>query len=140
MSSTEYHHDDGDGYVTELISTETQTAEVSGHLPYRVFRVSLSDGQLTNDGTDTETATVKVVDGLEVARGTTPSNATVLDYNGDVTLTIDGAAVTRTASSGVATVDVTTEKAAGSTIEVGAVGLDGVPAESDSAVIEVVSA
>jgi len=140
MSSTEYQHNDGDDYVTELVNTDTQTAEITGHIPHRHLHVSLADGQVANDGTNTETVTVAVVDGLEIARGTVPSEATVLDYDGDVTLSVDSAEMTKTLTGGSVSFDVTTEKPAGSTIEIVAETLADHPAESDSATIEVVSA
>lgn len=136
MSSTEYTHGAGDEYVTEEVTTETQTAEVYGHLPYHVFRVSLVDGSLVNDGTDTETVTVKVVNGLDVARGDDP---TVLDYDDDVTLSVDGQQTTKILTSGSVEFDLTTDKSAGSEIEIVAESLADHPAESDSATIEVVS-
>ncbi len=140
MSSTEYQHSDGDDYVTENVTTDVQTAEMYGHLPYRVLKLGTFDGQLTNDGTDTEMLTVEVVDGLEVAKGTDPGNATVLDYDGDVALSIDGAETTKTLSNGTVSFELTTEKSAGSTIEIVAETLADHPAESDSATIEVIQA
>lgn len=136
MSSTEYTHNDGDDYVTELVTTDAQTAEVYGHLPYRVLQVGVSDSQLTNDGTDTETVTVEVVSGLDVARGDDP---TVLDYDGDVTISIDGNETTKALTNGTVAFDLTTDKPAGSEIEIVAKSLADHPAESDSATIEVVS-
>jgi len=137
---TEYKHNNGDDYVTELIHTETQTAEVYAHIPYRHLRISLSDSNLINDGSDTVTLTITVVDGLEVARGTAPENASVLDYDGDVTLFVDGGELIKTLTNGSVAFDITTEKSAGSTIEVVGKSLADNPAESDSATIEVVSA
>jgi len=136
MSSTEYIHNNGDGYVTELTHTESQTAETYGHIPYRQLCVSLSDGQIPNDATATETVTVKVVSGLDVARGDPP---TVLDYNGDVTLSVDGQQITKNLTNGKVTFDLSTTKSAGAEIEVVAESLANHPATSDSATIEVVS-
>jgi len=137
MSSIEYKHNDGDGYVTELTHTNTQTAKTYGHIPYRQLRVSLSDSQLPNDGTSAVTATIEVVSGLDVARGNDPS---VLNYDGDVTLTVDGQKTTKTLTNGSVSFDLTTDKPAGSEIEVVAESLADHPAESDRATIEVVSA
>jgi hypothetical protein len=136
MSSTEYQHNDDDEYVTELTHTDTQTAETYGHIPYRQLRVSLSDGQISNDGTDTVTVTVEVVSGLDVARGDDP---TVLDYDGDVTLSVDGQQTTKTLTNGTVSFDLTTDKPAGSEIEILAESLADHPAESDHATIEVTS-
>jgi hypothetical protein len=138
MSSISYIHNDGDEFVTEQVTTDAQTAEIRGHLPYRVLRLSLADGQLANDGTAKETVTVKVVDGLEVARGTDPVDATVLDHDGNVTVTVDGVETTKAITNGSMSFDVTTEKSAGSTIEVVAESLADHPAESDKSIIEVI--
>lgn len=137
MSSTEYQHNDGDDYVTELTHTSTQTAETHGHIPYRQLRVSLSDCSLVNDGTDTETVTIKVVSGLDVARGDSP---TVLDYDGDVTISVGGVETTKTITGGSVEFDLSTDKPAGSEIEIVAESLVNHPSESDSATIKVVSA
>lgn len=140
MSSIEYIHNDGDGCVTEQVDTGTQVAEIYGHLPYRVFCITFGDGQVTNDNTDTETVTVEVVDGLKVARGTDPANATVLDYGGDVTLSVDDQQTNKTLTNGSVEFELTTDKPAGSEIEIVVESLGDHPAESDSATIEVVSA
>jgi len=136
MSSIEYQHDDGDDYVTELTHTDNQTAEVYGHIPYRHLRVSLADTQLLNDGTDSETVTIEVMSGLDVSRGDSP---TVLDYNGDVIITVDGQQTTKTLTNGSVEFDLTTDKSAGTEIEIIAESLADHPAESDRATIEVVS-
>lgn len=126
--------------VQKTVTTDSDTTHVYPSVSdYRVLSVVAEDRELANDGADIETLTISVVDGLEVAQGTDPADAPVLDYTGDVVLAVDGAEVTRTADAGTATLDVTTEKSAGATIEVEAVGLDGVPAESDAAVLEVIS-
>jgi len=137
MSSISYHHEQGDDYVTEQFDTGTQTAELKGHLPYRRLRVTPTDGTLINDGSATETVTVAVVNGLEVARGTKPSNATVLSYDGDVTLAVDGSQTVKTLSNGSVSFGVTTTKSVGSEIKIIAESLNNHPAERDSAVVEV---
>lgn len=139
MSSIEFIHKDGDDYVTEQVTTDAQTAEIYGSLPYRVLRITLGDGQVLNDGSDTETITVSVVDGLEVVRRTDSANATVLDYDGDVSLSVDGEKVSKTLTNGSVEFDITTDKPAGSEIEIVAESLADHVAESDSATIEVVS-
>jgi len=103
------------------------------------LRVTTANQEITNDGSDTETVNVAVVDGLEVMRGTDPTNATVLDYNGDVTLSVDGQQTTKTLTNGSVSFDLTTDKPAGSEIEIVAESLADHVAESDSATIEVVS-
>lgn len=139
MKSTEYSKS-GDWVVKEIdFQLPKGQKSISMDVPYRKLHVSLSDGQVANDDTDTETVSVAVVDGLEVARGTDPAEATVLDYDGDVALTIDGVKTTKTLSGGGVTFDVTTTKDAGETIEIVAGSLADHPAESDSATIEVVS-
>lgn len=140
MSSTKYTHNDGDEHVTEQVDTGNQVAEVTGHISHRHLTVTVSDDQVANDGSDTETVTINVVDGLGVARGTDPADATVLDYSGDVTLRVDGVETTKTLTSGSVEFDVTTEKPAGSEIQIEAVGLADHPAESDGATIEVIQA
>lgn len=139
MSSTEYKHSNGDEYITELTHTDTQTAKTVGHIPCRHINVSISDGQLFNNNTDIETVSIRVMDGLEVARGADLENATVLDYGGDVTLSIDGVETTKTLTDGSVSFDLTTDKPAGSTIKIVAESLADHPAETDSATIEVVS-
>jgi len=108
-------------------------------LLYRVLIVACDNGVITNGSSNAEAVTISVVDGLEVARGTDPEEATVLDYDGDVTLTIDGVETTKTLSNGTVSFDVTTDKPAGSTIKVEADSLTDHPSESDSVEIEVVS-
>jgi len=140
MSSTEFTHNEGDDYITELTHTETQTAETCGHLPYRHILLTISDDTIVNDGTDTIAISLSVVDGLEIARGTEPTDATVLDYDGDVTVTVDGIKTTKTLTNGSVEFDLTTDKQAGSEIEIVAESLADHPAESDSATVEVVQA
>jgi len=136
MFSIEYQHTDGDDYVTKLIHTEVQTAEVYGHIAYRRLRVSTADGQLINDGTDTETVTINVMNGLDASRGDTP---TVLSHDGELTVTVDGQQTTKPLTNGSVAFDLTTDKPAGSEIEVTAESLSTHPAKSDSASIEVIS-
>jgi len=137
MSSISYHHDQNDDYVTEQIDTGTQIAELHGHIPYRKLRVAPTDGSLINDGSATETVTVTVIDGLEIARGTKPSNATVLSYDGDVRLSVDGSQTVKTLSNGSVSFDVTTTKSAGSEIKIVAESINNHPADRDGAVVEV---
>jgi len=131
---------DGDGGVIagefESYSGGTYVAYITD---YRHISISKQDGSLINNGSDIETVTVEVVDGLEVARGTDPSNATVLRYNGDVTLSIDSQQTTKALTNGSVSFNLTTDKPAGSEIEIIAESLANHPAESDSATIEVVS-
>jgi len=136
MYSTEYEHNDEDDYVTELTHTDNQTAETFGHIPYHQFCVLLSDNQFTNNNTTSETVTIEVVNGLEVARGDDP---TVLDYDGDVAFSVNGQQTTKTLTNGSVSFDLTTDKPAGSEIEIVAESLADHPAESDIATIEVVS-
>lgn len=139
MSSISYTHSDGDDYVTEITETPNQTAEAYGHIPYRVATISLADGSVANDGTDTETVTVEIVDGLEVARGTAPADASTLAESGTLTLSIDGAEVSVSLSDGTGRKDVTTTKSSGSTIDIEATGYDGGPIEADAVTIEVIN-
>jgi hypothetical protein len=136
MLSIEYRHDSAEGYVTELLDTGTQVAELVGHIPYRQFRVSATDAQLTADSADTEEITVELVTGLQVARGETPADA--LAYDGDVTLTIDGAEIIKTMTDGSVSFDISTSKPAGVSVTVQAVGIPEHPTKSDSVSIEVI--
>lgn len=137
MSLTEYVLNDGDDYVTEKVTTDAQTAEVYGHLPYRVFHVTTDGGTITNDGEDTVAVTISVVDGLEIARGTDRQNATVLDVSDDVSLTVNGADITKSLENGTMSFDVTTTKTAGGMVDITAVSLVNHPAGRDTAEIEV---
>lgn len=142
MTANISHRRNGD-WLDRVIDTGTppnDPAVESGSIPARHLRLSLADGQLTNDGADVETVTVEVVDGLEVVRGTDPADATVLNHDGDVTLTIDDVEMTKTLAKGSVAFDLTTEKPAGSTIEIVAESLADHPAESDRAEIEVIQA
>jgi hypothetical protein len=140
MSSINYQHDAGDEFVTEEVETGAQTAEVYGHLPYRVAHLSSEDGQLVNDGTDTETVTVELRDGLEIARGTDPANAALVAESRTVVVEIDGAEQSVDVTDGSGTVDLSTQKSAGSTITVEAVWLsDGPALNTDSIEIEVIA-
>jgi len=136
MPSIEYTHNNGDDYVTKRVTTDEQTAKVYGHIPYRQFQVALSDNQLVNDGTATETVTIKVVSGLNIVRGDSP---TVLDYNGDMAVLVEDKEMTKTLTNGSVSFDLTTTKSAGSEIEIVAESLADHPAKSDSSSIEVVS-
>jgi hypothetical protein len=136
MFSIEYNHKDNDDYVTEITHTETQTAETYGHIPYHQLRVSADDGQLINNGSDTELVTVEVVNGLQVVQNETPADA--VDYNGDVTVSVEGIETTKSVTNGTTSFDITTQKSASSSIEVTAESLSEKPAESDDVEIEVV--
>lgn len=138
MSSTKFERDGA--WIVERVDTGTQVAEINGHIPARHLRLSVNDYQVSNDGTDTEAVTVEVVDGLEVARGADPSDATVLDYNGDVTMSIDGVEVMKTLTNGSVSFGLTAEKSAGETIDIVAKSLADHPAKSARVFIEVVSA
>lgn len=127
-------------YVTKVVETDEQTAELPCWSAYRVGSISLSDGEVTNDGVDTETISIEVVDGLEVARGSSTASAPILNVSGTATIEIDGAAVSVAISSGTGTKEVTSTKSAGSTISVEVVEIDVGPIEPDTAEIEVVSA
>lgn len=135
LIETGYTHTTGDEYVTETVETDSQTVEKVGHIPYHQLRLATDDGQLTSGGTDTETITVEVVDGLQRARGDTPAD--VLPYDGDVTIEIDGAETTKTVTDGSVSFDISTSKPAGASIAVRAVGLNNHPADTDSVSIEV---
>lgn len=130
---------DGD-YVIENRDTGTQVAQIRGHIPARHLRLDLDDGTITNDGADTETVTVDVVSGLEVARGTAAEDASTLDVDDDATLIVDGREVTVPLSGGTGSTTITSTASAGSTIEIVAEELSSYPAETDSVEIEVVSA
>jgi hypothetical protein len=127
-----YTHDDTDDFVTEKVTTDVQTAEIYGHIPYRVFVVSLAGGQVANDGEAVETVTVSVVDGLEVARGTDSPEATVLDYDGEATVEIAGTEHSVSISGGTGTLDYATTQPAPATVDVQATALSDVPAESSN--------
>jgi hypothetical protein len=135
--STEYHHSADEGYVREVVDTGSQTAEITGHIPYHQFRVSNDDGELINDGSDTEVITIKLVNGLQVARENRPAD--VLAFDGDVSVAVNGAETTKAMTDGSVSFNITTSKPAGASITVRAVGLNNHPAESDSAAIEVIS-
>ena len=143
MTSYKLYPDNSGDEVVQVreVETETQTAIIREHENfYWVLAVSGQDREIKNNSTDKETVTISVVDGLEVARGTDKHDANMLDYDGDVTLSIDGSETTKTLSSGSVSFDLTTEKSAGSTIEIVAESLLEHPAESDRIEIEVVSA
>jgi len=135
MSSTEYERRAGDDYVTELVHTEAQTAEAYGHIPYRLLSVSVDDGQITNDGTDAETVKVECLSNLDMVSN---NRKTVLSYDGDVTLFVDGQQTTKTLTNGSVEFELTTDKPAGSEIEIIADSVIDHPAEADRVSIEVV--
>jgi hypothetical protein len=137
MSSTkkEYSHSSGDKFVTERVTTNSQTATKTGHLPYHRLRISHDDGVITNNGTETETIAVEVVDGVQVARGNTPADT--LNYTGDVIIEINGAETTKSVTDGSVSFDLTTSKPAGAEITVQAAGLNNHPTDSDAVSIEV---
>jgi hypothetical protein len=137
MPSTDYQHTDGDGYVTELVDTRNQVAKKYGHLPYRKLAVTTSDGSVATGGSDSETVTVEVISQLDYLNN---DRETTLAYGGDMTVRIDGEAVTKTLSGGSVEFTITTEKAAGETIEIVAESLAEHPAESDSTTVEVIQA
>jgi len=136
MPLTNLSHKDGDEYVTEEIDTGNQTAKITGHVPYRLLSVSVESGQVTNDGADTETVTVQCLSNLEMV---SDNRETVLSYDGYVTVTVDGQQTTKTLTNGSVSFDLSTDKSAGSEIEVEAESLADHPAEPTSATIEVVS-
>lgn len=133
-----WKHSDGDDYLELHITTDTQTA-IDRATAYRWLHVSLSDTTILNDGSDSVTVTIEVIDGFEIATGTNRSNATVLPFDGDVYVEVDGAETTKTLSGGSLSFDVTTTKDSGSTIDIQATNLASVEAESHSATIEVTS-
>jgi hypothetical protein len=134
LIETRYSHTTGDKFVTETVETDSQIVEKVGHIPYHQLRLTDDDGQLTNNGSDVETISVEVVNGLQRARGETPD---VIPYNGDVTVAIDGAETTKTVTDGSVSFDVSTSKPAGASITVRAVGLNNHPTDTDSVSIEV---
>lgn len=139
MSSINHTHTEGEDFLTTHIETDTQTAKVTGEIPYRNINLYMGSKQIINDGADAATVTIEVVDGLEVANRTDPANATVLDYDGEVAVFIDGVETTKILTGGSVSFDVTTQKSAGSTIEIVAGGLSDHPSEGDTETIEVVS-
>lgn len=140
MVQTEYTHTDGDEKITEHITTDKQTVEIYGHLPFLHLCVTVQDGKIKNNGSDTETISISVVDGLEIVRGTDPTEATVLAYDGDANIKFDGQQATKTVTNGSVEFELTTDKPAGSEIKIVAESLADHPAERDSATIEVISA
>jgi hypothetical protein len=126
-------------FIKRVVETDNQNATSPKWSPYRHLCLKLDDGTILNDGSDTETVSVEVVDGLNVAKGTDPANATSLNHNGDVTLSVDGSTTTKTLTNGSVEFDLTTDKSAGSEIEIVAESLADHPAERGSATIEVVS-
>jgi len=137
-SSIEYHRNPGEDYVTERDYRWSggEYAKTVGHIPARHLRLTTEDGQVTGDGTDTETVEIEVVSGLQVARDNTPAD--VLAYDGDCTVAVAGQERTVTLAGGTATVDVTTDQPAGETVLVEARALADHPAETDTIRIQVV--
>lgn len=111
------------GRVYEVVEKEDKTNKFFVGHEWRLY-LSISSGSLQNDGENTVTATVSVVDGLEVARGTDPSEASVLDDDQTATVEIDGSPTEVSVTDGSGTKEIKTERTAGSTITVRAVGLD----------------
>lgn len=136
MLSTEYKKGTDGDLLVEIVNTESQTVEISGHIPYRHIRVSLSNDQLLNDAIDSTMVTIEVVSGLDLSRGDSPD---MINYNGDVTVFVDDIKMTKTVTNGSVKFDLTTDKQSGSEIGVVAKSLTGHPSEPDSAIIEVVS-
>jgi hypothetical protein len=148
MSSTEYRRgrggwtgpttDPNGDYVVAVRDTGAQTAVIKQNA-YRQLQLSIEDGLIANDGGDTETVIVTVVDALEVAQGTDPREAAVLDYDGTASVEIDGTEHSVSISDGTGTLDYATTQPAPTTVNVQATGLDSVPAESSNVkTIEVV--
>jgi hypothetical protein len=135
LTDISFKHSGGDEYVSRVIETDNQTARTKGSHPYHQLRLSTGDATLHNDGSDTETVTVAVVNGLQLVRGTVPDT---LSYDGEVLINIEGAETTKTLTDGSVSFDISTSKPAGAEITVRAVGLNDHPAESDTASIEVI--
>lgn len=138
MSSIEYERN-GE-FIDELTYTptgENNPATAHEWEAYRRLEISVSDGGLTTGGSDTETVTVRAISNLDYHSN---DRDTTLDIDKSVTVIIDGQGVTKTLSGGSVSFDLTTQKPAGSEIEIVAESLADHPAESDSATIEVVEA
>lgn len=136
MFSIEYTHNDGERYVTELVDTGKQVAEIAGHIPYHKLRVETEDGEIIGDGEDTETVTISVISGLDFVSN---NRETIIEYDGNVTLSVDRQQTIKTLANGSVSFELSTTKSAGSEIELVAGSLADHPAESDRATIEVVS-
>lgn len=124
-------------YVSKTENTDRQEYQIPLFRAYRALYIQVDDGEVTTGGDDTETVSVRLVDGLEVARGTDRGDATVLAENGAVTLSVDGAAVDVDLTDGVGSTSISTNKSAGTTIDVEATDYSGGPVEGGAATIEV---
>lgn len=143
MSHERYPDGSGDE-VVEVIENagREQNATVRRGIGqmYRQLVLMLEDGVLLNDGTETETLRVEIVNGLEIARGTDISNASLIIEDHTATLTVDGTEVDVTVTDGTGKTDITTTKSDGSTIDVQVAGLTSHAAsESNIKTIEVTS-
>lgn len=126
-------------YVEELTYTATSKnspAIMHQFEPYRWLSVSVDDGNVVNDGEETESVTVEVINGLQAVRGNIDPD--VLQYDGGVALEIDDAEMTKTLTDGRVVFDVTTEKSAGNSIDIVAKSLSNNIAKSDRADIKVI--
>jgi hypothetical protein len=140
-ATTRYELDESGEYLNKLIETSTSTdknnpAVVHQFRPYHQLRLSVDDGELINDGTDTETVTVELIDGLQVVRGNTPAD--VIDAAGDVILKIDGGEITKSLIDGAVSFEISTSKPIGSTIVVRVAEVNSHPSDSESVSINVV--
>lgn len=108
---------DGKPDVQQAVRDEYET------LTKRVLTIALEDGEMTGDGKDTETVTVHLRDGHDDA----VSGTFTVDVD------IDGAIKEATVSDGAGSVDVTTDRSAGGTVAVQAVGVDEYADTSQSA-------
>lgn len=100
--------------------------------PVKKLQISVSDNQITDS--NSVSVSVRLVDNLSRLRGTD----NIITTNSDVIIRIDGSETTKTLTDGSVSWELTTDKPAGSEIEVEAVGLADHPAESDRTTIEVV--
>jgi len=116
-------------YIKKAEETDDQEYSIPFWSPLKRLRLIYEDGQLTNDDTDTETVTLEVVDGLEIARGADPAEATVLDYDGTATVEIGGAEHSVSINGGTGTLDYATTQPAPATVDMQATALADVPAE-----------
>jgi len=134
-----YSRDGEDGdYIIKTVERENGSDwSIDPYKPYRFLSLSLSGDQIINDGSDTVAITIELLDGLSIVRET---DVSVVSYDGDLTVLVDGVEQTKTLTNGSMSFELSTDKAAGSNIEVVAESLADHPAESDSAVIEVVKA
>jgi hypothetical protein len=83
------------------------------------IRLSVSDTQLANDGTDAVTVAVTLVN--EFVDPTQPfDDIAILDRNENLAMTVDGSEMTKTLSNGTLSFDVTTQKSAGTSIDISA--------------------